>query len=167
LSALRGTTVSGSGDLAKVGNLTESKHWEAAHSLLVFHQEQAKKLGAAGFYFMASVALGAALETALLAFCLIEWNEAHGETEVPDDVTLNDLIWVAKKFDLLDAVKFHDGTNTHSVETVIREIQSTRNNLHPAKALRQSFDPSSFDAAQYGRLSDIYGAVMDNLLYNI
>jgi hypothetical protein len=150
-----------------MGKLTESKHWETAHALLIFHQEQAKKLEAAGFYFMASVALGAALETALLEFCLVEWDEAHGETEIPDDVKLNDLIWVAEKFDLLDAVKFHDGTNTHSVEMVIREIQSTRNNLHPAKALRQSFDPSSFDAAQYGRLSNIYGAVMANLLHNI
>jgi len=153
--------------LTKLGKLTESKHWEAANTLLMFHQEQAKKLEAGGFYFMAAVALGAALETALLSFFLIEWDEAHGEAEIPDKVTLDDLILAAKQLDLLNAVKFQEASNTHSVETVIREIQWMRNNLHPAKALRQSFDPSSFDAAQYGRLRDIYGAVMDNLLHHI
>jgi hypothetical protein len=151
----------------KAGTLTESKHSKAALALMVFHQEQAQKLEAEEFYFMAAVSLGAALETALLCFYMVEWDAAHGETQIPDDVSLDDLILVAQKFDLLNAVKFLDGTNTHPVETVIREIQSMRNNLHPAKALRTSFNPASFDAAQYQRLSGIYSAVIDNLLHHI
>ena len=83
-----------------------------------------------------------------------------------DKVTLDDLISAAKQLDLLNAVKFQEASNAHS-ETVIREIQSMRNNLHPAKALRKCFDPSSFDGALYGRLRDIYGTVMDNLLLHI
>jgi hypothetical protein len=135
--------------------------------MMEFHQGQARKLKAAEFYFMAAVSLGAALETALLCFYLVEWDEAHGETQIPDDVSLDDLIFVAQKFDLLNAVKFQEGTNAHPVENVIREIQSMRNNLHPAKALRTSFDPASFDAVQYSRLSGIYGAVIENLLHHI
>lgn len=150
-----------------MGKLTETKHWEAAHALLLFHQEQAKKLEAAGLYLMAAVALGATLETALLVFLLVEWDETQGETAIPDNLTLDDLIVAAKQLDLLNAVKFREGSDAQSVEQVIRKIQWMRNNLHPARALRTSFTSSSFDEADYRRLRDIYVAVMDNLLYHI
>jgi seryl-tRNA synthetase len=144
-----------------MGMLTESKHWEAANSLLRFHQEQAKKLEAARFYFMAAVALGAALETALLVFLLVEWDETRGEVELPNKLTLEDLICAAKQIDVLNSVKYDSCTKTHSVEKVIHEIQWMRNNLHPTRALRQSFDPKLFDRDRY------QSAVMDNLLRNI
>jgi len=83
---------------------------------------------------------------------LVEWDEDNrGELPIPDDFGLDDLIRVAKRFELLNAIKFQDSTGTPacSAVNVIREIQWMRNNLHPAKALRKSFDSATFDAAQY------------------
>jgi len=151
-----------------VGILTGTKHGDAVNSLLAFYEDEARKLEAAGSYFMAAVALGTALETALLGYMLVEWGEDNGgELKIPDDVSLNDLIEAADHFELLNAVKFRESelSGEHPVESVIREIQGMRNNLHPAKALRKSFDPASFDAAQYERLRKIYRAVINNLLH--
>ena len=153
-----------------MGKLTETKHADDATKLLTFYQNEANRLEASGSYFMAAVALGAALETALLLFMLVEWDEAEGvETEIPDKVLLDELIKAAKEFDLLGAVKFQGvgQEGTRSVEDVIHEIQGMRNNLHPGKALRRCFDPAAFDAARYQRLRAIYLAVIDNLLYHI
>jgi hypothetical protein len=151
-----------------MGKLTGTNHGDAANHLMEFYQEQADKLEAAGSYFMAAVALGAALETALLTYMLVEWGEDNrGELEIPDDVALDDLIIAAKKFDLLNAVKFQEAeaVPARSVEDVIQEIQWMRNNVHPAKALRISFDPATFDSGQYRKLRGIYGTVLDNLLH--
>jgi hypothetical protein len=151
-----------------MGTLTGTNHGDAANRLMAFYQQQADKLEAAGSYFMAALALGAALETALLAYMLVEWGEDNGgELEIPDDFALDDLIRAAKKFDLLNAVKFQEAeaVPTRSVEEVIQEIQWMRNNVHPAKALRKSFDPATFDAGQYRKLRGIYIAVTDNLLH--
>jgi hypothetical protein len=151
-----------------LGHLTGTKHGDAINALLKFYQDEAEKLEASGSYFMAAVALGAALETALLAYMLVEWADDNGgELQIPDDIGLDDLIKKAKSFELLDAVKFQEATGTpaRSVEHVIQEIQWMRNNLHPAKALRKSFDPASFDANQYRKIRGIYGAVLDNLLH--
>jgi len=153
-----------------MGILTGTKYADRVNALLVFYQTQAQKLEASRSYFMAAVALGAALETALLGYMLVEWSEDNrGELEIPDDVRLNDLIRAAKEFDLLNAVKFRHAANSSpcSVEDVIHEIQSMRNNLHPARALRKSFDPIRFGAKDYTRLSKIYGNVIDNLLQNL
>jgi hypothetical protein len=43
-----------------------------------FHQDEAEKLEASGSYFTAADALGAALETALLGYMLVEWAEDNG-----------------------------------------------------------------------------------------
>lgn len=152
-----------------MGHLTGTSHGDAAsRRLMAFYQEQADKLEAAGSYFMAAVALGAALETALLAYMLVEWGEDNGgEFKIPDNVGLDDLIRAAKRFDLLNAVKFHEAEEVpaRSVEGVIQEIQWMRNNIHPAKALIKSFDPATFNAGQYRKLRGIYIAVTENLLH--
>ncbi len=153
-----------------MGILTGSKHGDQANSLLAFYQDQANKLEDAGLYFMAAIALGAALETALLTYMLVEWGEDNGgELKIPGDVSLNALIDAAHKFELLTAIKFKESelSVSHPVETVIREIQSMRNNLHPARVLRNSFDPASFDNARYQRLKNIYLTIIDNLLHNL
>lgn len=150
-----------------MGYLTGSKHWDAANELLVTFHNQARQLESAGLYFMAAVALGAALETALLAFMFAEWDENAGEPTLPDRLTLDDLISAAKQIDVLAATKYESGGVYHSVEKVIHEIQWMRNNLHAARALRTGFNPAAFDKTQYQRLRDIYSAVMDNLLRNI
>jgi len=151
-----------------MGKLTRTKHGDEANRLMDFYQEQANKLEEAGSYFMAAVALGAALETALLTYMLVEWGEENsGELEIPDRVALDELVRAAKEFDLLNAIKYQEAGKTVpcSVEDVIQEIQQMRNNIHPANALRKSFDPSSFGKEHYRRLHGIYGAVLDNLLH--
>ena len=151
-----------------MGHLTGTKHGDAVNALLKFYQKEAEKLEASGSYFMAAVALGAALETALLGYMLVEWAEDNGgELQIPDDVGLDELITAAKKFELLNVVQFQEteAVPARSVEGVIQEIQWMRNNVHPAKALRKSFDPASFDANQYRKLRRIYGVVLDNLLH--
>ena len=151
-----------------MGKLTGTKHGDEANRLMRFYQEQASKLEAAGSYFMAAVALGAALETALLAYMLVEWGEDNGgELEIPDRVALDELVKAAKKFDLLSAIEYQEAGKIVpcSVEDVIQEIQRMRNNIHPANALRKSFDPSSFGADEYRRLGAIYDMVLDNLLH--
>jgi hypothetical protein len=153
-----------------MGKLTETKHADDATKLLTFYQNEAKKLEPSGSYFMAAVALGAALETALIVFMLVEWDEAEGsETELPDRVLLDELIGAAKEFDLLGAIKFQEAgrEGARPVEEVIHEVQRMRNNLHPGKALRTRFDPAAFDATRYKRLREIYAAAIENLLYHI
>lgn len=142
--------------------LTGTKHGDAANELMVFYQEEAKKLASSGSYFMVGVALGAALETALLTFILVEWGEDNGgELEIPADVTLDNLIDAASdgNFDLFNAAKFKGPDGDCSVQTVVREIQVTRNNLHAGRCLRKQFNPASFGVAEYERLKAIYGAV--------
>jgi hypothetical protein len=150
--------------------LTGTKHGDAANELMVFYQEEAKKLAGSGSYFMAAVALGAALETALLTFMLVEWGEENGgELKIPATVSLDDLIDAASEgnFDLLNAVKFKGPEGDCSVQSVVRKIQTTRNNLHAGRCLRKRFNPASFDVAEYEKMKAIYGAVTDNLLYHI
>jgi hypothetical protein len=150
--------------------LTGTKHGDAANDLMVFYQDEATKLAASGSYFMAAVALGAALETALLAFMLVEWGEDNGgELKIPATVSLDDLIDAASEgnFDLLNAVKFRGPNGECSVQNVVRQIQITRNNLHAGRCLRKRFNPASFSSARYEKLKAIYGAVTDNLLYHI
>lgn len=151
-----------------MGKLTGTKHGDAVNALMKFYQEEADKLEGVGSYFMAAVALGAALETALLAYMLVEWDEDNGgELEIPDRVAMDELIEAAKQFDLLNAVEFQEPGKavSTSVEDVIQEVQQMRNNIHPGKALRKSFDPSSFGAENYRRIHRIYGTVLDNLIH--
>jgi hypothetical protein len=153
-----------------MGILTGTRHGDEANALLHFYQRQAKRLEASRSYFMAAVALGAALETALLTYMLVEWGEDNGgELEIPDDVRLSDLLEAAKEFDLLDAVQFRQSRKTPalSLVKVIHEIQAMRNNLHPARALRKSFNPASFKVKEYRRLRDIYSTVIENLLHHL
>jgi hypothetical protein len=153
-----------------MGILTGTRHGDEANALLHFYQRQAKRLEASRSYFMAAVALGAALETALLTYMLVEWGEDNGgELEIPDDVRLSDLLEAAKEFDLLDAVQFRQSRKTPalSLVKVIHEIQAMRNNLHPTRALRKSFNPASFKVKEYRRLRDIYSTVIENLLHHL
>ena len=154
-----------------MSKLTGTKHGDAANELLTFYQSEADRLETSGSYFMAAVALGAALETALLTFMLVESDEENGAAPagIPANLLLDDLIDAAKQLDILGSVKFQGvgEEGPRSVEDVVREIQGMRNNLHPGKALRTHFDPAAFDAVRYQRLRAIYMAVMDNLLYHI
>ena len=63
--------------------LTGTKHGDQVSELLGFYQSEVKKLEESKSYFMAAVALGAALEAALLGYMLVEWDEDNeGELEI-------------------------------------------------------------------------------------
>ena len=58
----------------------------------------------AGQYFMAAIALGFALETALLTYMLVELSdEIGGELEIPEPVNMAELIKAANYIDVLNA----------------------------------------------------------------
>ena len=50
-----------------MGKLTGTRHGDAANDLMAFYQDKAHELEEAGQYFMAAIALGFAIETAVLA----------------------------------------------------------------------------------------------------
>lgn len=87
-----------------IPKLTGTLHGDAANDLAKFYQEESAKLEASGSYFMAAVALGFALEAAVLASLFVEFGEDNGgELEVPDSVDFHDLIEAAKEIDVLRA----------------------------------------------------------------
>lgn len=55
-----------------MAKLTGTDHGDAASALLSFYHEQAKSLERSGHYFMAAIALAFGVETAILAYLLVE-----------------------------------------------------------------------------------------------
>ena len=52
---------------------------------MAFYQDKAHELEESGQYFMAAIALGFAIETAVLAYLLVEFGEENGgELEIPE-----------------------------------------------------------------------------------
>ena len=158
-----------------MGELTGTQHGDAANDLVAFYQVESEKLEAAGSYFMAAIALGLALEAAVLAYLLIEWGDDNGgELKVPDSVAFHDLIEGAKKLDLLSAPRKVPPELAGDVEApkhlakdVVDTIRRFRNLIHPARALRDSFSPKSFTAGELQDFKDKYWSVIYSLLYNL
>lgn len=70
-----------------MGKLTGTRHGDAANDLLAFYQDKANELEESGQNFMAAVALGLALEAAILTYLLVEFGEDNGgELKIPDSV---------------------------------------------------------------------------------
>ncbi len=87
-----------------MSTLTGTQHGDAANELLAFYQAKVDELESAGQYFMAAVALGFALETAILAYLLVEFGEDNGgELKIPSSVNMSGLIWAANEIDVLNA----------------------------------------------------------------
>ena len=75
---------------AKMGKLTGTRHGDAANKLMAFYMDKVHELEESGQYFMAAVALGFALETAVLTYLLVEFGEENGgELEIPDSVNMS------------------------------------------------------------------------------
>jgi hypothetical protein len=56
-----------------MAKLTATRHGDAANSLFGFYRDKVHELEESGQYFMAAVALGLALETAVLTYLLVEF----------------------------------------------------------------------------------------------
>ena len=126
---------------------------------------------------MAAVALALALETAILTYLLVEFGEENGgELKIPDSVNMSELVEAANEIDVLNAPinipshvseKGDESPPKHVAKDVVDKIRRFRNVIHPARALKESFDPRTFTHAQLAELKEMYGAVMHSLLYYI
>ena len=68
-----------------MGKLTGTKHGDGANELFGFYTEKSRELEKSGQYFMSAIALAFAVETAVLAYLLVEFGEENGgELEIPD-----------------------------------------------------------------------------------
>jgi len=157
--------------------LTGTVHGDAANELLAFYREKAAELEEAEQYFMAAIALAFALETAVLTYLLVEFGEENGgELQIPATVNMAQLIATANELDVLSApidIPSHTGNEgdeeppKYVAKDVIDKLRMFRNLIHPARALREAFDPRTFTKRQLGELIEIYDSVMHSLLYNL
>jgi hypothetical protein len=159
-----------------MGKLTETRHGDAATELLGFYQDKAHQLEQSGQYFMATIALALALETAVLAYLLVEFGEddGTGELQIPDTVNMSELIEAANEIDVLNApidIPSHVEENTappkHVAKDVVDKIRRFRNLIHPARALRESFDPRTFTSEQLSEFKEMYDSVLHSLRFNL
>ncbi|HEY6849984.1 MAG TPA: hypothetical protein VI320_27740 [Terracidiphilus sp.] len=110
---------------------------------------------------MAAIALGFALETAILTYLLVEFGgENGGELKIPDRVGMQELVEAANELDVLNApinVTVHVGPNDdktrpkHVAKDVVGKIQKLRSLIHPARSLRERYDPRAFSSANAAR----------------
>ena len=122
---------------------------------------------------MAAVALALAMEAVILTYFLIHLDEErHNNAGIPSSVSMAELIAAANKLDILNVpigtVPLEGLTPLkHVAKDVVNRIRVFRNLIHPARALKENFDPRVFTRQQYGELEDIYGSVYDSLLHHL
>lgn len=156
-----------------MGKLTGTRHGDAANNLLAFYQDKVHELEESGQYFMAAVALGFAAETAVLTYLLVEFGgDNGGELKIPDSVNMSGLIEAAVEIGILSApidVPSHireDGKPPkHVAKEVIEKIRKFRNLIHPARALKESFDPRTFSHEQLIQFKEMHESILHSLMY--
>jgi hypothetical protein len=158
-----------------MGKLTGTRHGDAANELLGFYTDKVRQLEESGQYFMAAVALALALETAVLTYLLVEFGEdSGGELKIPDSVNMSELIEAANEIDVLNApinVPSHTGEDEddtppkYVAKDVVDKIRKFRNLVHPARALKESFNPQTFTHEQLTEFKEMYDSVVHSLLY--
>jgi len=161
-----------------MAKLTGTQHGDAANELLGFYHDKANELEEVGQYFMAAIALAFAVETAVLAYLLVEFGEDNGgELEIPTSVNMGELIEAADEIDVLDApinipslAGGDDADNPppkHVAKDVIDKIRRFRNLIHPARALKDGYDPRSFTCTDLQEFRDMQESIVHSLLYYI
>jgi hypothetical protein len=162
-----------------MAKLTGMQHGDAANDLMAFYQEKVQELEQLGQHFMATIALGFALETAILAYLLVEFHgqeDGTGGLKIPTSVNMSELIEAAKEVDVLCApidIPSHVGGDDsmtpprYVAKDVVDKIRRFRNLIHPARALHEAFDPRTFTGDQLQEFKDMYESVRHSLLYHI
>ena len=161
-----------------MAKLTGTRHGDAANELLGFYWDKANELEEVGQYFMAAIALAFAVETAVLAYLLVEFGEDNGgELEIPASASMAELIEAVNEIDVLNApinipslFGGDDGDNLppkHAAKDVIDKIRRFRNLIHPARALKDAYDPRVFTRADLQEFRDMQDSVIHSLLYYI
>jgi hypothetical protein len=155
--------------------LTGTLHGDAANELMGFYNAQVRALESSGHFFMAAVALGLALETAVLAYLLVEFAEDNGgELKIPASASMSELLDAAIEIDVLSApidipshVAQDESRPKYVAQDVADKIRRFRNLIHPGRALKESFDPRAFTRDQLQELKEMYESVIHSLLYNL
>jgi hypothetical protein len=158
-----------------MGKLTGTHHGDAANELLTFYQDRAHELERAGQHYMAAIALAFALETSILTYLLVEFGEDNGgELEIPDRVNMAELNEASNEIDVLNApidipshVRQDNKPPKYVAKDVVDKIRKFRNLIHPAAALRERYDPSTFTKEQLADFKDMFESVTHSLLYHI
>ena len=156
-----------------MGKLTGTRHGDAANGLLAFYMDNVTELQESGQCFMAAIALAFALETAVLTYLLVEFGEENGgELEIPGSVNMSELIEAANEIDVLNGpinvpshVREDDRPPKHVAGDVVDKIKRFRKLIHPARALKESYDPRTFTREQLAELKEMYESVMHSLMY--
>jgi len=156
-----------------MGKIAGTRHGDAANELLGFYLDRATRLEDAGEYFMAAIALAFAVETAILTYLLVEFGEENGgELAIPDSVNFSDLISAANEIDVLRApidipshVREDDTPPKHLAKDVVDKIRQFRNLIHPARALKDGYDPRTFTPEELEEFKEMYHSIMHSLVY--
>lgn len=156
-----------------MSKLTGTTHGDAANELLSFYKDQARSLEASGHFYMAGVALALAVETAVLVYLLVEFGDDNGgELRIPSSVGFADLIEAADEFDVLMApidgpshVRDDNQPPKHLAKDAVEKIRVFRNLIHPARALKEGWDPRAFDQSRMNELWEMSESVMHSLMY--
>ncbi len=156
-----------------MGKLTGTHCGDAANKLFAFYQDKAHELEEAGQYYLAAIALAFALETGTLTFLLVEFGEENGgELEIPDTVNMSKLIEACNKIEVLNApidipshVRQDNKAPKYVAKDVVDRIRKFRNLIHPAVALREGYNPSTFTKEELAEFKEMYESVTHSLLY--
>jgi hypothetical protein len=135
--------------ISRVGKLTGTHHSGAANALFAFYGDKAQELEEAGQCFMTAIALAFAIETAILAYLLVEIGEENGgELKILDDIGFFDIVDAANGIgDLSEPTDtplrcWNDNQKLGCVAgDAVDGIRKFRNLIHPAAALRRGNDP--------------------------
>jgi len=156
-----------------MSKLTGTIHGDAANELMSFYKDQAKSLESSGHLFMAAVALALAVETAVLVYLLVEFGADNGgELRIPSSVGFADLVDAADEIGVLRApidCPSHvrdDGTHPKFLaKDAVDKIRIFRNLIHPARALKEGWDPRTLDQSRMDELWEMSESVMHSLMY--
>jgi len=104
---------------------------------------------------------------------MIEFDDENGgELKIPDSVDMKQLIDAANEIDVLSApidIPSHsmdgDAPPKHVAKDVVDKIRTFRNLIHPARALKEDYDPRTFTATQLAEFKEMYSSIMHSLLY--
>lgn len=138
-----------------------------------YYRDQAKNLEVSGHFYMAAVALAFAVETAVLVYLLVEFGEDNGgELQIPSSVGFSDLIEAANEVDVLAApidcpshVRDDNQKPKYLARDAVDKIRRFRNLIHPARALKEGYDPRTFSQDKLNELWDMSESVMHSLMY--
>jgi hypothetical protein len=155
-------------DMAK---LTGTSHGDAPNALLSYYHDQARSLEASGHYFMAAIALALAVETAVLTYLLVEFGEDNGgELQIPSSIGFYELVEAANEIDVLRArvdvpshVRDDDERPKYIAKEAADKIRVFRNLIHPARAIKEKYDPKTFTQNQFNDLWEMSESIMHSL----